>query len=320
MSAAARIVSLLPSATEMICALGLRDRLVGVSHECDFPGDVRGLPVLTAAKLDARGSSAQIDRDVRAIVRDGLGVYRIETDRLRELRPDLVVTQDQCDVCAVSYQDVLRATRALFGDAVAVVSLRPTRLDDVLTDVQKVADAAGVPERGRSLRERLSQRLAALAARTRSLVRPRLGFIEWIEPLMAGGNWVPELADLAGATYSAVQPGGPSETMDLDTLAASEPEVLCIAPCGFPLAQTARELPGLVRSPGWQDLPAVRSGRVFAVDGNAYFNRPGPRLVESAEILAALCHPGTLGDLLPAGAACSVDHEGRVTALARRAS
>jgi iron complex transport system substrate-binding protein len=294
-----RIVSLLPSATEIVCALGLRESLVGVSHECDFPPGVAGLPVVTAPKLDARRSSAEIDRDVRRLVEEGLGVYRIDTARLGELRPDLIVTQDQCDVCAVSYGDVVRAVRELASERTEIVSLNPTRVADVWQDIARVGEAAGVGERGREVAAALRERLAALERRTRHLARPRLACIEWLDPLMAAGNWLPDLAEAAGGSYTLAAPGEHSRWLDWATLVEAAPDVVCLMPCGFTLAQSCREVADLLARDEWSRLPAVRAGRVFVVDGSAYFNRPGPRLVESAEILAAVLHPEACRELLP---------------------
>jgi iron complex transport system substrate-binding protein len=301
-----RIVSLLPSATEIVCALGLRDALVGVSHECDFPADVVGLPVLTRAKLDASRPSADIDRDVRALLAEGLGVYTIDVDALRDLRPDLIVTQDQCDVCAVSYGEVQKAVRTIAHPGTEIVSLRPSRLDDVWRDVETVATAAGVAARGREVADALRARIAGLAERTAPLPRQRLACLEWFSPLMAAGNWVPDLAVAAGAICDLAAAGTHSSWLEWQALVDDRPEVLCAMPCGFTLERTLDELSTLLREPRWQELPAVRAGRVFAVDGSSYFNRPGPRLVESAEILAGILHPGTLGHLVPRGSMLSV--------------
>lgn len=297
-----RIVSLLPSATEIVCALGLQDALVGVSHECDFPADVVGLPVLTRAKLDASRPSANIDRDVRTLLADGLGLYTIDVDRLRDLQPDLIVTQDQCDVCAVSYDTVRDAVRQLAHPGTEIVSLRPARLDDVWRDIETVADAAGVAPRGRAVADGLRKRVASLAQRTATLPQRRLACIEWLSPLMAAGNWVPDLAAAAGGTSTLAAPGAHSSWLEWQALVDDRPEVLCAMPCGFTLARTVAEVSELLHDPRWQALPAVRSGRVFAVDGSSYFNRPGPRLAESAEILAGILHPTELGHLVPAGA------------------
>jgi iron complex transport system substrate-binding protein len=303
-----KVVSLLPSATEIVCALGLADQLVGVSHECDFPPEIVGRPVLTAPKIDPTGDSASIDAAVRQLVRDGLSVYRIDTDRLAQLDPDLIVTQDQCEVCAVSYKDVLDATAALLAKPAAIVSLRPTRLDDIFDDILRVADAADRHDAGIGLTASLRARLDAIRARaTRVHSRPRVACIEWMEPLMAAGNWVPELVELGGGAYDLVAPGAHSPTLTWDNLVAYAPDVVIIMPCGFKLEQTQRELGRLTERPEWPRLPAVRNQRVYAVDGNAYLNRPGPRIVDSAELVAGLVQPGLFATKIPAGSCGRVD-------------
>lgn len=305
-----RIVSLLPSATEIVCALGLRDQLVGVSHECDYPGDVRGLPVVTAPKIDVEGESRAIHEGVTELVREGLSVYRIHTGVLADLCPDLIVTQNQCEVCAVSYEDVVKATRDVTGTSAEIVSLSPRRLRDVWRDVQTVATAAGIGDHGESLAGELAARIASLERRTRRLERRRIACIEWLDPLMAAGNWVPELVDVAGGTSDLVDAGSHSPWLEFEDLQRAAPEVLCAMPCGFDLEKTARETMALLDDTRWETIPAVRAGRIFAVDGNQYFNRPGPRLVESAEILAAVLHPESCSDLLPEGSCRKIERRG----------
>jgi len=295
-----RIASLLPSATEIVCALGLRDSLVGVSHECDYPPEVIGRPVLTEPKIDVAGASGVIDNAVRSLVREGLSVYRIKTDVLQQVRPDLIVTQEQCAVCAVSYREVVEATRQLLERPAAIVSLNPVRLDDLFDDMQRVADAAGCSTAGAALTQQLRARLDAI--RTRSAVvhsRPRVACIEWMEPLMMAGNWIPELVALGGGTYDVVAPGAHSPTLSWEDLVRYAPDVVIIMPCGFKLLQTQRELPRFIARPEWRQLPAARNRRVYAVDGNAYLNRPGPRIVESAELLAGLIQPGFFAAKIP---------------------
>jgi iron complex transport system substrate-binding protein len=286
-----RTVSLLPSATEIVCALGARDELVGVSHECDHPPGVSALPSVTRAKLRVDGTSAAIDADVRRLVALGLGVYEIDVERLRALAPDVIVTQDQCDVCAVPYAAVEAATRAALGSAATIVSLMPVSLADVWQDVTRVADALGRQREGADLLATLHGRLATLAAAVAGRPRPVVACIEWLDPLMIAGNWMPELVAAAGGAYPFAPPGAPSRVIEWDAIAAAEPEVVALIPCGFTLAQTERELPAWTAQREWRTLAAVRAGRAAVVDGNAYCNRPGPRLVESAEILAALLHP-----------------------------
>jgi iron complex transport system substrate-binding protein len=281
-----RVVSLLPSATEIVCALGGRDRLVGRSHECDFPPDVGVLPVVTAPKVDPRAGTAAIDRDVRALVEQGLSVYRIDTEALERLQPDLVVTQDQCQVCAVSLADVTTAVRRLARRDVRVVSLSPLSLEDVLRDVFTVADALGVPQRGKelaaSLRERLRRIREAAAGE-----RPRVVHVEWIDPLMVGGHWVHELVETAGGRHGLGVRDARTEPLAWSVVRDYDPEVLVVAPCGFDVPHSRRDLDLLRRLPGWSATSAVRRGRAYVADGNAFFNRPGPRLVETAELLQA---------------------------------
>lgn len=303
-----RIVSLLPSATEIVCALGMGEALVGVSHECDYPAAVRGRPVLTEPQLDARGHSRHIDAAVRRLVGDGLSVYRINTDLLRKLQPDVIVTQEHCAVCAVSYDDVVAATRAWLQQPVTIVSLKPVRLADIFADIQKVADALDRSAAGVELTAQLRGRLDALrtrAARVHS--RPRVACIEWLDPLMAAGNWVPELVELVGGTSDLVAAGEPSRDLSWQELAAAAPDVIILMPCGFTLPQTERELPALTAQPQWAQLPAVRNRRVYAVDGNAYLNRPGPRIAESAELLAGPIQPGLFAPKIPPGSYLRVE-------------
>ena len=287
-----RVVSLLPSATEIVCALGFEDRLVGRSHECDFPASVRALPALTQPKVDAGRPSGEIDTTVRALVRDGLSVYRVDEARLRALAPDLIVTQDQCEVCAASLSDVETALARWLGAAPRVVSLDPRTLGDVLRDAVRVASALGDTERGRALHARLSDRISDLGERAAGTAsRPRVACIEWIEPLMGAGNWIPELVALAGGEACFGHTGRASDWITWDALRAADPDVLVVMPCGFDLARSRAELAPLRAQPGFDRLRAVRSGRAYLVDGNAYMNRPGPRLVDSLEILCELVHP-----------------------------
>jgi len=294
-----RVVSLLPSATELVCAAGGEANLVGVSHECDFPPAVQGLPRLTASKVDFSPSSARIDRDVRALVEQVLGVYDLDVDRLRELAPDVVVTQDLCDVCAVSFDEVRRACEKLLPGA-RVVNLHPTRWGEVLDDLRAVAVALGVPERGEAEALRLRSAWEAVAARSAALgSRPRVLTIEWLDPVMVGGTWMPELVEAAGGEALVTRPGEHAPTLTREELAALDPapEAVLVKPCGFELERSFAErelLAGLFEGLDW---PAVASASIWVADGNAYFNRPGPRLVDSLEILAACLHPDEFADL-----------------------
>jgi len=287
-----RIVTLLPSATEIVFALGFEDQLVGRSHECDFPRAVVRVPALTEAKFNAEGTSAEIDQRVKKIVADALSVYRVDAARLRELKPDLIVTQSQCEVCAVSEREVEAAVAEWLGARPRIVSLAPYGLDDIFTDMQRVADALDARARGTELVERLRARLAKIAERARGASkRPGVATIEWIAPLMAAGNWMPALIEMAGGVNLFGVAGEHSPWMKFDELAASDPDVILIAPCGFSMERAAQDLPVLTNRAEWGRLKAVRGGQVFLADGNQYFNRPGPRIAESLEILAEVMHP-----------------------------
>jgi len=287
-----RIVSLLPSATEIVCALGFEDQLVGRSHECDYPPPVVRVASLTEPKFKPEGSSAEIDQRVRTIVAQSLSVYRVDADRLRELRPGVIVTQSQCEVCAVSIGDVERAVADWTGTRPAVVSLAPAALEDVLSDIERVAGVLGVKQRGRGLTVQLRARMDAIAVRARSAAsRPRVACIEWIEPLMAAGNWMPEMVEMAGGVNLFGDAGKHSPWMKIDELVASDPDLILVAPCGFGIERALADLPALAADSRWSTLRAVRERRVCVADGNQYFNRPGPRIVESLEILAEVTHP-----------------------------
>jgi iron complex transport system substrate-binding protein len=288
-----RIVSLISSATEIVCALGLGEQLVGRSHECDYPEWVKTLPQCTAPKFDIEGSSPDIDRRVKETLRESASVYRIFTDVLDGLRPDLVVTQSQCDVCAVSLRDVEAAVCGLVSSRPRVVALQPNALADVWTDIERVAEAAAVARRGADLVAGIQARMQAVSMRANSWGRrPTVACIEWIDPLMAAGNWMPELVELAGGINLFGTAGKHSPELNWDDLVRQDPDLILVLPCGFDLDRTRREVPALSSRPGWRLLKAVRNGRVFICDGNAYFNRPGPRLAEALEMLAEAITPG----------------------------
>jgi len=287
-----RIVSLLPSATEIVAALGFQEALVGRSHECDFPEGVERLPVLTEAKLDPRGTSEEIHRRVDALLAESLSVYRVEAVRLRELSPTHVVTQVQCDVCAVSLADVETALAEWAGEQPKLVALKPSTLEDAWRDIERVAAALGAPERGRTLVSELRARLARIAEAARAAPsRPRVATIEWLSPLMTAGNWMPELVRLAGGIDLFGAAGRHSDWIAWEEIVRADPDALVVLPCGFSLDRVEREMGLLTGLPAFGDLSAVRTGRVYLTDGNQYFNRPGPRLVESLEVLAEILHP-----------------------------
>jgi iron complex transport system substrate-binding protein len=287
-----RIVSLIASATEIVTRLGFGDQLVGRSHECDYPPSVLELPPCSEPRIDVEGSSREIDDRVKSAVQDALSVYRVFPEMLQQLQPTVIVTQDHCEVCAVSLSDVQQAVCQLVGSSPKIVALKPDALADVWTGIRQVAEALDAPQRAESLIAELQGRLDELRERTRPLPqRPTIACIEWIDPLMAAGNWVPELVEIAGGVDLFGQAGKHSPWMTWEELVARDPEVIAVMPCGFDIARTRQEMPILYNKPEWPQLQAVRNGRVYLTDGNQYFNRPGPRLVESAEILAELLHP-----------------------------
>ena len=286
-----RTVSLIASATEIISALGLREWLVGISHECDHPIGIDGLPRLSAPKVDPELSSAAIDRGVREIVRDGLSVYRVDVEELRRLKPDVIVTQDHCEVCAVSLSDVEEALCKLDLPGTRVLSLHPQDLADVRTDILTVAAGLGVPERGRCVVRDMDARLREIEERTHRAPRRRVALIEWLAPPMIAGGWMPELARVAGGLPVIVEAAHRFAEVTWSDITAADPEIVVVLPCGFDVPRSLRELGDPDVELGMQSISAVRQGSCFIVDGNAYFNRPGPRLADSAEILASVLHP-----------------------------
>ena len=287
-----RVISLLPSATEIVAALGFVECLVGRSHECDFPPTVKELPICSSTKIPTHRSSYEIDERVKEIVAEGLSVYRVDVDRLRQLQPDLILTQTQCAVCAVTPRDLEKALCSWIGARPAILSLEPNNLRDVWNDVAQVGDALGVPHRADELIIAFTQRLVAIrgnAARAQS--RPTVAAIEWLRPLMAGGNWMPELIEIAGGRSLFAKAGEHSPWLDWEKLMDADPEVILLLPCGFKIPQTIADLGLLTQNPTWPKLRAARRGQVYLIDGHHFFNRPGPRLVESAEIMAEILHP-----------------------------
>lgn len=287
-----RIASLLPSATEIVAMLGAADELVARSHECDFPQGIDRLPALTEAKIDASGSSSEIHAQMLTAASDALSIYRVDVDHLRRLRPDVVVTQAQCEVCAVSEDDVRAALQGWDGTAPRLVSLRAEDLSGVYDDIRAVGTALDRPEAGEAAARRMRDHVTAIALQaTDATWKPRVLLIEWMEPLMAGGNWMPELVELAGAENLLSQAGKHSPWITWDDVLAADPDAIVIAPCGFDMARSMGDLGQLTGRPGWKDLRALNDARVCVADGNAFFNRPGPRLADTLEILAEFLHP-----------------------------
>lgn len=287
-----RIVSLLPAATEIVAALGYEHCLVGRSHECDFPADVQSLPVCTQPLFDVSGSSRAIDDQVRSALRDSAALYGVRSDVLEMLRPTLIVGQHQCDVCAIPQEAVERAVCSLPSPRPDLVALQAQNASEILDDIAIVADALSDPAAGQQLIARLRQRMATLAQALEGVTAPpSVVGIEWMEPLMSAGNLVPDLIDLARGTPVLAESGRHSPWITWDELAAADPDVIVVMPCGFNLDRTIQELALLTDHPAWPGLKAVRTMRVFIADGNQFFNRLGPRFVEGAEILAEILHP-----------------------------
>jgi iron complex transport system substrate-binding protein len=287
-----RIVSLIASASEIVASLDLSPYQVGRSHECDFPPEILALPVCTSPAFPIEGSSAEIDRQVKQRVAGALSVYEVSREMLDALQPTHVITQTQCRVCAVSLEDVERALIGWVSSRPKLVALEPNSLADVWADIRRVAEACGVPKRGDDLVLNIQQKMRAISQwACASNRRPRVACIEWHEPLMAAGNWVPELVDMAGAVNLFGQAGAHSPWMNWQQLVEADPDVIVTMPCGFDLARTNAEMYWLSQRPEWRNLRAVQTGEVYLADGNQYFNRPGPRLLESLEILTQILHP-----------------------------
>ncbi len=287
-----RILPLLSSATEIIHALGLGAFQVGRSHECDFPPETQALPVCTRPSISVEGSSADIDRNVKQRLASALSIYEVDTEAIRRLRPTHVITQSQCEVCAVSLRDVERALEEELATTTRVVSLQPYELRDLWSDIRRVAEAMQESAAGEALVSRLQHRMEEMELRARQAIRrPRVAAIEWMEPLMAAGNWVPELIEKAGGENLFGVAGQHSPWMTWDELAAADPDAIVALPCGFDLQRTHEEMHWLTDRPGWSMLKAVRTNQVFVCDGNQFMNRSGPRLVESLQIFGEILHP-----------------------------
>jgi iron complex transport system substrate-binding protein len=286
-----RLLPLLSSATEIVHALGLGKFQVGRSHECDFPPGVAALPVCTRPAIPVSGSSAEIDRLVKERITLALSVYEVDAALIRSLQPTHIITQTQCKVCAVSLEDVEQAVHTEMAAAARIVSLEPYAMADVWADIRRVGDACGCGAAADVLVESLQARMAAIAERAVGLARVRVAAIEWFEPLMAGGNWVPELIAMAGGENLFGTAGAHSPWMTWEQVVAADPDVIVGLPCGFDLQRTRAEIHWLTERAGWAELRAVRTGRVFVCDGNQFMNRPGPRLVESLRIFAEMLHP-----------------------------
>lgn len=275
-----------------MCAIGCGDQLVGRSHECDFPGEILRLPVCTASRIDADASSAAIDREVKTKVQQALSLYDVDVARIKELKPDLILTQAQCEVCAVSEADLGKA----FGDDPTfrpeILSLSPKRFADLWSDMLAVAYALDCVDQAKEAMREPKARVVKIIEKTSVLKnRPNVACLEWLDPLMGAGNWVPEMVELAGGRNLFGEAGKHSTWLEWAKLVERDPSILVLFPCGFDIPRTRKELSALTSRPEWKRLRAVSGRKTFIVDGNQYFNRPGPRLVDSLEILAEIIHP-----------------------------
>lgn len=299
-----RICSLLPSSTEIAFALGLGDEIVGVTHECDYPPEARTKPVVTRSAISNEGmSSDQIEHAVQWHLHQGNSIYHLEMDLIRELKPDLILTQELCDVCAVSYRQVREAARILEG-GIQIISLEPSSLEGILDNIRVVGEATGRQEKAQELIAEFRGRIDRVSKTTRGVEeRPRVFCMEWLDPIYNAGHWVQEMVELAGGYEGLAPRRQPSTRIAWEKVVRYAPEVVVLMPCGFNVERVLREIDRVTSLPGWKGLPAARTGRVFAVDGSAYFNRPGPRVVNGLEILAEIFHPDLFSGLIPSGAA-----------------
>lgn len=291
MSTPPTVVSLLPSTTEIVCSLGFKSALVGRSHECDYPKSVNKLPSCTEPKFDPDGTSYQIDQRIKALLQEGLSVYRVDAQKLANLRPDVILTQDHCEVCAAPLSEVEQAVQQYLDYDVTIISVSPTDLSGVLDSIQTIADALEVPEKGKQVVQSMREDFKAIRLKSRLRSPRKLLCLEWLDPLMTAGNWVPELVEIAGGMALGAQIGQHSPFIDWEKIRELEPDVITVMPCGYDIKQTMQEMGQLTSHPAWSMLPAVQKGEVYILEGNQYFNRPGPRLVDSVQILFEILHP-----------------------------
>lgn len=294
-----RILSLLPSATEIVYLLGLEDWLVGISHECDYPPEVRAKPVISASPLPATLRSDEVHEAVKRHSHSSHSLYRIDENLLREIHPDLILTQELCKVCAISAGQVRDAARVLAGPC-RIVSLEPRTLGQILETILIVGEETGRKDKAETVLLDFGRRIDRIRCATCSVrTRPKVFCMEWMDPIMAGGHWVPEMVQLAGGQDHIGPPGEKSVPIGWDRFINYRPDVLIIMPCGYKISRTLSEINQLASKPGWFDLPAVQAGEVYVVDSPAYFSRPGPRIVTGLEILAQILHPELFHDLAP---------------------
>ena len=285
-----RVLSLLSSTTEIIYALGCGDRLVGRSHECDYPEEVSELPICTIPKFNVDGTSREVDDEVKSLVQSALSIYYINEKLLKELKPDIIFTQSQCEVCAVSVSDVENALINITGLSSRVISVEPNSIEDIFNDILTIAEILNVRKKGKELVELIKAKIDSTEKIVYQKSSPSVAAIEWIDPLMAAGNWVPQLIRVAGGKNLFGEAGKHSPWMKYNDLVEQDPEIIIVMPCGYDIKKSLIEIKTLESKKGWGSLKAVRNRNVYITDGNQFFNRPGPRIIESLEILLEIIH------------------------------
>ena len=304
-----RILSLLPSATEIVYALGCGDSLVGVSHECDYPDDAKTKPIVSTSDLSTKLRSSEIHSKVSQHYHSNHSLYRIDEQLLKQIDPDIILTQELCTVCAIPVAQVRDAARILAGPR-RVVSLEPNNLDQILDNISAVAEVTGRQTAAEDLVRTLQKRIAYIRSTTAQVAEcPRVFSMEWMDPLMAGGHWIPQMVGIAGGIDGLGREGKPSTVIPWNQVVAFSPQIMVIMPCGYKIPRTVEEIDRLGSLPGWYDLPAVRDGRVYLVDSPAYFSRPGPRIVQGLEILAQIIQPTIFSGFIPEDSAAKLDWE-----------
>ena len=285
-----RVLSLLSSTTEIIYALGCGDRLVGRSHECDYPEEVSELPICTIPKFNVDGTSREVDDEVKSLVQSALSIYYINEKLLKELKPDIIFTQSQCEVCAVSVSDVENALKNISGLSSKIISVEPNSMEDIFNDILTIAETLNVRKKGRELIDLIKAKIDNIEKIIHQKSSPSIAAIEWIDPLMAAGNWVPQLIKVAGGKNLFGEAGKHSPWMKYNDLVEQDPEIIIVMPCGYDIKKSLIEIKTLESKKGWGSLKAVRNRNVYITDGNQFFNRPGPRIIESLEILLEIIH------------------------------
>mgnify|MGYP006108256845 FL=1 len=285
-----RVLSLLSSTTEVVYALGCEDQLVGRSHECDYPPAVMTLPICTKPKFNVDGSSIEVDGQVKSILQNALSVYYINEDLLKELKPDIILTQSQCEVCAVSEKDVKSVVKNITGINPDIISVEPNSVKDIFKDIKIIAEALNVVDKGADLIDFMKNRIRTLKKSYDVKSELTVAAIEWIDPLMAAGNWVPELIEMAGGINLFGEAGKHSPWMQYKDLIEKDPHTIIIMPCGYNIQKSIMEIDSLIKQKGWKEINAVQNDKVYITDGNQFFNRPGPRIIESLEILIEIFH------------------------------